>query len=140
MPCEYSIDPERRLVVSSGTGTFRHADFIEHLDLLRADPRFDPGFDHLVDARHFDRFDLTPSQLRDMASRSLFAATSRRALVVSSAFHFGLARMFAAIRESTSGQTTMVFRELREATAWLGLPADYEPDARDEQTHFAAGD
>jgi hypothetical protein len=138
--CECLVDVERRLVVSRGTGTFGHADFLEHLERLRADPRFEPGFDHLVDGRQFDRFDLTAEQLRDMGSRSVFAPTSRRALVVSSVFQFGLARMFAAFREAESGQDTMVFRDMREATAWLGLPADYEPGARAESTDCASHD
>ena len=140
MPCECSIDPVRRLVVSRGTGTFRLRDFVEHVERLRSDSRFDPEFDHLVDARHFDRFDLSAAQLRDMGRQSLFAPTSRRALVVASVLHFGLARMFAAFRESESGQTTMVFRDWREATAWLGLPADYATDALVEPTQTAASD
>jgi hypothetical protein len=129
MPCDYVIDPGRRLVVSSGTDIFRHADFVEHVQLLGADPRFIPEHDHLVDARHFEWFDLSVAQLRDMGDRSLFAKTSRRALVVSSALHFGLARMFAAFREIAAGQTTMVFRDMPAALSGLGLPADYEPAA-----------
>ena len=65
MPTEYFIDTERRLVVSRGTGVFSHADFLEHMETMRPDPRFQPEFNHLVDGRHFERFEMTPAQLMD---------------------------------------------------------------------------
>ncbi len=137
MPCEFLIDTDRRLVISRGTGTFCYADFLEHMEKLGLDPRFRPEFDHVVDCREFERFDLTTTQIREMGGQSLFAATSKRALVVSSDLHFGLARMFATYREVNSGQVTMVFRDMPEATAWLGLPQDYDPGSPSEPTRIA---
>lgn len=126
MPCEYLIDSERRLVISRGTGTFRYADFLEHLERMRGDPRFQPGFDHLVDCTQFENIDLTTAQIQELGRRSLFAASSRRALVVASLLHYGLARMFAAFRHGYHRQQTTVFRELADATNWLGLPPDWD--------------
>jgi hypothetical protein len=137
MPCEFFIDTERRLVISRGTGTFRYSDFLEHLETLRPDPRFRPEFDHVVDCRKFELFDVSAAQIQDMGSQSIFAAKSRRALVVSSDLHFGLGRMFATHRETKCGQTTMVFREMCEATTWLGLPQDYDPNCLGEPTRLA---
>jgi hypothetical protein len=128
MPCEFLIDADRRLVISRGTETFRYADFLEHMKLLAPDPRFKPEFNHLVDCRHFERFDVTPAQIQEMGGQSVFAAQSRRAFVVSSDLHFGMGRMFANYRDVKRGQLTVVFRDMREATAWLGLPPDYEPN------------
>ena len=71
-----------------------------------------------------------------MRGESVFAATSRRALVVSSRLHFGLGRMFAVFREVTRGQITMVFWDMREAVAWLGLPSDYDPSSLGEPTRI----
>src|SRR5262245_39706735 len=127
MPCEFIIDTNRRLVISCGTGTFRYADFLEHMAKLRSDPRFKAEFDHVVDCRKFEVLDLTATQIQQMGSRSIFAATSRRAFVVSSDVHFGLGRMFATFREANRGQITMVFRDMLEATTWLGLPETYDP-------------
>jgi hypothetical protein len=127
MPCEFLIDTDRQLVISRGTGTFRYPDFLEHMEMLGRDPRFRPEFDHVVDCRKFELLDLTSTQVQDMGSRSLFAARSRRAVVAPSDFHFGLGRMFAAFREMNCDQITMVFRDMREANAWLGLPQNYDP-------------
>jgi hypothetical protein len=137
MPCEFLIDTDRRLVISRGTGTFRYADFLEHMEKLGPDPRFDPEFDHVVDCRKFELIDLTVTQVRYMGNQSIFAATSRRAFVVSSDLQFGLGRMFAAFREVNRGQVTMVFRDMQEATAWLGLPRNYDPSSLGEPTRFA---
>ena len=126
MPCEFLIDTDRRLVISRGTDTFRYADFVEHMKVLAPDPRFKPEFNHLVDCRQFERFDVTPAQIQDMGSQSIFTAQSRRAFVVSSALHFGMGRMFANYRDVRRGQLTVVFREMHEAIAWLGLPSDYD--------------
>jgi len=128
MPSEYFIDTEQRLLISRGTGIFGHADFIEHMEAVPADPRFKPEFNHLVDARYFERFDLTPAQLMDMGNRSNFGAESKWALVVSSLLHFGLGRMFANFRGAQHGQETNIFTEMNSALAWLDLPPDYDPD------------
>jgi hypothetical protein len=104
---------------------------------LGQDPRFRPEFNHLVDCRQFEVMDLTAAQLQEMGSRSLFAKTSKRAFVVSSDLHYGLSRMFATYREISSGQTTMVFRDMREAIAWLELPEDYNSGSPDEPTRSA---
>ena len=138
MPCEFLIDTDHRVVISRGTGTFCHADFLEHMKALGADPRFQPEFNHMVDSRKFDAFDVTVEQIQEMGGQSIFAATSRRAFLVSSDLHYGLGRMFASYREVKRGQMTMVFREIREAIAWLSLPADYDPDKLGEATRIAA--
>jgi hypothetical protein len=134
MPCEFFIDTNRRLVISRGTGTFRDADFLEHMETLGSDPRFKPEFDHVVDCRKFDLFDVTAAQIQDMGGRSIFAAKSKRAFVVSSDLHFGLGCMFAGYRDAGCGQLTTVFRDMRDAIAWLGLPQDYDPSSLGEPT------
>jgi len=140
MPCEFLIDTNRRLVISRGTGTFRYADFLQHFKKLAKDPRFQRGFDHIVDCRKFDRFDVTTTEVYDIGSQSLFAAKSKRAFVVSSEVHFGLGRMFATFRQVASGQETTVFREMGDAIAWLGLPPEYEPSdsGRPQTAHFSS--
>lgn len=140
MPCEFWIDSNRRLVVSGGTGTFRYADFLEHMKKLSVDPRFRPEFDHVVDCRKFEQLDLTAGQVENMGGRSVFAASSRRAVVVSSDLQFGLGRMFAAFREVNFGQVTMVFKDLREALVWLGLSPNYDPSSLGEPTRVGKAD
>ncbi len=129
MPTEFAIDREHGLVISRGTGVFRHADFLDHMARLGRCPDFRPEFNQLVDCRGFDAVKLTAGDLQDLGERSIFAASAKRAFVVASQVQYGLGRMFAAYRELKSGQTTMVFRTLEEAVRWLGLPAGYDPAA-----------
>jgi hypothetical protein len=130
MPANFIIDVQHRLVFSTGDGVFTHADFLEHMARLQRDARFQPEFDQLVDCRAFT-LQLTSEEISDLASRSVFSSRSRRAFVVASSLQFGLSRMFAAYREEKGRQETMVFRDLREALAWLNLPPDWKPTAVD---------
>ena len=125
MPSDFSIVPEHRVVVSKGSGVFTHADFLDHMSRLGVDPHFNPDFDQIVDCRAIAKMDLSADQISDLASRSVFAAGSRRAFVVPSEVQFGLTRMFAAYREVRTGQQVGVFRSMDEALSWLGLPADF---------------
>jgi hypothetical protein len=45
--------------------------------------------------------------------------------------------MFANYRDVKCGQLTVVFRDMREAMAWLGLPPDYDPGRLGEPTPVA---
>mgnify|MGYP003332024599 FL=1 len=126
------IDPTRRLVTSRGTGTFCYRDHLDHVETIGRDPRFQPEFNHLVDCRGFDHFDLTSAEIQAMSRLTIFAASSRRALVVASLLHFGLARIFAALRSRSHRQETAVFRTLDDAVKWLGLPATYNPGSHAE--------
>ena len=125
MPAKFIIHPDHRLVVSSGTGVFRHADFLWHMARLAEDPEFNPEFNHLVDCRGFASLDLTTAQIEDLACRSIFDVRSRRAFVVASDLQFALSRVYAAYWDVKARQEVMVYRDLREAVAWLALPPGF---------------
>jgi hypothetical protein len=127
MPETYVIDPRRGVVISKGTGVFTYAEFRGHMERLKADPRFRPEFNQLVDCRAVTAFELTGEQINELAGRSIFSVQTRRAFVVSSDLQFGLSHTFAAYRDLRGETDTRVFRELRDALAWLGLPADLDP-------------
>jgi len=127
MPETYAIDPQRGVVFSKGTGVFSYANFVGHMTRMKADPRFRPDFNHLVDCRELTSLDLTGEQVNELAGRSIFSVRTRRAFVVSSDLQFGMSHMFAAYRELRGETDARVFREMREALAWLGLPPDLDP-------------
>ena len=124
MPTEFTVHSQLSVVVSRGSGVFTHADFLDHMARVGADPQFHPDLNHIVDCRPITKMDLTQKQIMDLAGRSIFSARSRRAFVVSSDLQYGLTRMFAAYREIKAGQEVMVFQDLPAALAWLGLPPD----------------
>ena len=134
MPTDYTIDVQRGVVLSAGTGVFASADFVEHMVRLRGDPNFNPDFNQVVDCRGISVLDLNSDQLKELASQSIFSAKSRRAFVVSSDLHFGMGRMFAAYREIAEGQNVRIFRDMSEALSWLELPADLDFHAAEKSS------
>ena len=75
---------------------------------------------------------LTADEIKDLATRSLFDASSKRAFVASNSIQFGLSRMFASYREIQGKQEVRVFTEMKEALNWLGLPEELDPYAKKE--------
>ena len=51
MPIEYRIDPVHRLIVSRAWGAVTEAELNAHYEQIAGDPRFDPTFQQIADAR-----------------------------------------------------------------------------------------
>ena len=120
MPATYRIDVARRLALSRMWGVFTAQDLFDHYNRLAADPAFDPSFSQLVDLRDVERVELETPVIRRHALEGLFHSSAQRALVVSSAHHYELARTYAAFAEYAS-QKVRVFRDMHDAEEWLGL-------------------
>jgi hypothetical protein len=119
MPVFYKIDKERRVVLSSGSGTLTLADAKAHQQRLANDPDFDPSLSQIADFTQFTQFDLSSEDIRQMAERSLFSPHSRRAFIVPNDFAFGLARMFEILRDLAGEKGIRVCRSLEEALDWV---------------------
>ncbi len=123
MPGYYTIDRERRLVISTATGDFTDSDLVGHEKVLRKDTAFDPSFDQLADFTGVTKVEITSAGLKTAAELHIFSAESRRAIVVASNEIFGLARMFQTFRDLSGGRERMeIFRNRDEALRWLGHP------------------
>lgn len=129
MPTEHLIKPHLRLVISRGTGDYDFQEHVRHMERLQADPLFQPDYDHIVDCRGFSLLNVTKEQFMVMSRNSIFSPRSRRVFIAVNDTHFGLSRVFASLREVVTGTPVMVFRTMNETVAYLGLPADFDPDA-----------
>lgn len=118
MPIEYTIDAERRLILTNVTGVVAPADMLEHYRTLAADPAFDPEFDALVDFSGAAPFEAKGEEIRDIARAVPNARGTRRALVVDRDLHYGFGRMASAAR--AHDLEIQVFRSRAEALTWLG--------------------
>jgi hypothetical protein len=120
LPATYSIDVERKLVISVAWGVMTSADVREHRRALRNDPLFDRNYRELVDMTGIteDRVDLGAKQ--EISQDQLFAPGVRRAWVASADYAYGMARMYAIAAEK-QGQDVGVFRTRMEAEEWLDL-------------------
>jgi hypothetical protein len=119
MPAFYKIDKERRLVLSSGAGTFTLADALAHQEKLAGDPDFDPSFSQLMDFTHVTRVELSAEDIRRLAQRTVFSPQSRRAFIMPNDADYGLARMFEILREAQGEYGIRIFRNLDEALDWV---------------------
>lgn len=120
MPATYWIDVAKRLVLSRGWGVFTEEDLLGHFNTLSMDPAFQPTFSQLADLRHVTRAEVSKPFIRRHALEHLFSSSARRAIVVSSADHYELARIYAEFAQYAS-QNVHVFRNMHDAEEWLGL-------------------
>jgi hypothetical protein len=122
MPHEYSIDAARRLVRVRMWGELTRAEIMATGAELSNDPLLRPEFSELIDLRGVtSAIAISAEDVRAIASAAL-SPVARRAFAASDLAMFGLARMFATLRDLTETREQVgVFRTLEEAEAWLGL-------------------
>lgn len=141
MPARYTIDKERRLVISTGWDRITFDEAKAHQDQLLNDPDFNPEFNQLLDGTRATDYALSGDQIRFIMNRKLFSPTSRRAFVVTSKYAYGMARMLATYYEmSTEASPMSIFHDQDSALKWLGLQ-NLPPltEAEDKKRGPAAG-
>lgn len=126
MPADYSLDLPHRLVRSRAWGSLTDTESHLHYVKLAADPAFEPSFRQLCDLSEVTAIEASPDTLRTLARLAVFAPGTRRAFVANEDEHFGLARMLQMFCE-IEGTEVGVFRNIRAAEDWLGLPTTAPP-------------
>ncbi len=119
MPADYRIDPERRRVLSSGSGVYSMDDALGHMNGLLKDPEYSFSFSQRVDFRGITEVALSHNQIFDLASRSVFSPGAKRAFVTRGPVQCGLVRMFQTYRSARGEQGIRVFTDIEEAVRWL---------------------
>jgi len=120
MPATYWIDVPGRLVLSRGWGVFTEQDILSHFTTLSVDPSFQPTFSQLADLRRVEHAEVSKEFVRRHALEHLFSSRAQRAIVVSSAEHYELARIYSDFAQYAS-QNVHVFRDMHDAEEWLGI-------------------
>jgi hypothetical protein len=120
MPASYTIDIDRKIVVSRIWGAATEDEIFDHGQRLRNDPQFRPDFRQLVDMSELTEIRVGSGVIREASRDQFFSPGVRRALVANSDAAFGMARMYAIASED-AGQTIEVFRDINAAEAWLNL-------------------
>jgi len=132
MPSCYKIDKNRKLVMSTGYGVVTKEDVLDHQNRILGDPEFDPSFSQLLDFTNMTRIGFTSADVHLFASRNVFSASARRAIVVPDEVTYGLARMFEILRESKGEMGIRVYRTLEEGLNWVFDPQGSEAPAGTE--------
>jgi len=120
MAIGYTIDREREIVLSRGWSDVSGKDMLMHARALGADATFVPQYRQLIDVRHVGRADVTANTIWSLAVDSPFRSGARRAIVVGSNAHYGLARMFELLRYGM-GDDILVTRDIDEGIQWLNM-------------------
>jgi hypothetical protein len=115
----YQIDKERRLVTSTASGVVTLADIWAHQEKLQKDHDFDPEFAQLLDLTQVTKLELGGEDVRSVAGSDIFATNPRLAILATSDFVYGLARMFQIYREMKGKEGIRVFRDRDEAVGWV---------------------
>ena len=119
MPSSYVIDKERKLVITTAWGDCTADDVLEFRKQVLKDRDFDPSFSQLADFTGVTKVDVSPDEVRMLATKSPFSTQSRRALVADNQVIFGLSKMFGILRNLRGEKLIRVFRTRSEALDWL---------------------
>lgn len=127
MPIPYEIDHNRRLVVAKPHGVMTDTEVFEYQQQAWSRPDT-CGYNELIDMTAVTRIELVSGdRVTELAKLSSSmdppALSSKLAIIARSDFHFGLARMYQARRETAAQSTkeVRVYRSRREALEWLGV-------------------
>jgi hypothetical protein len=125
------VDRGRGFIYVRAWGTASLASIRSAQAAIAAHPQFQPTYSSIFDLRQLNFTPLRSTDVASLGSQTAFAETARRVLVVSTAEHFGLARMYQAHSAINVGHrdTINVVYTLNDALDWLGLdplaiPAD----------------
>jgi len=127
LPITYEIDHDHKLVRARITGTLTRDDAFQYQQHVWSLPEV-RGYNQLIDASEMGHVDIPFPSADAMRELSSLAASmddpaikTRFAIVATSAFAYGLARMYATYRalDTRSTRAVSVFRSVEDAMVWL---------------------
>jgi len=124
MPLRYTIDKQRGLVHTTGWDRLTFTQTKSLQDQLLNDPDFNPNFHQLIDLTALTGLGMSTEETRVLASRQVFAPSSRRAFIATNPAVFGMARLYEAWHHGAREHAQVgVFSDRDAALQWLGLDA-----------------
>ncbi|MGC2198029.1 MAG: hypothetical protein WA628_25390 [Terriglobales bacterium] len=115
---EYSIDPEKALVLVRMASKISARDIENYAKALRTDPLFVPAFSEIVDLRAVEEVEITPAEAIALADRvDPFAPSSRRAFVAINDYQANSARMHQMLR--SPAKSIAIFTTMEAAERWI---------------------
>ena len=119
MQVDRKVDAVGRVVTLTVSGEVGDPDLLSLAIGVENDPEIEHDFSLLVDLRSADGRNVTSAGVRALAQRPFaISQASRRGIVVESELHFGMARVYEALRQ-TEGGAVRVFRDYDEAVRWV---------------------
>ena len=127
MPETVNVDAERKLVVTTCSGSVTDEDFLQARKTLLADPSFDPSFDRLWDFSEVTEQQVSDSTLAHLVGTSPSTGNISRAVVVSKSKE-PLAKVLAFIAHSRQlNRRVAVFPNRETAEKWIETGRNVPP-------------
>ena len=120
----YRIDVRAGVVFSMFEDHLTNEELLDHQQRLSADPDFRPTMNQVIDARGVTEVSVTAFGVRLVATPSIFAPGSCRAIIERAGSSY--ARMFQTLR-SQSGEDIRISSTVEDAHRWLGLESPPPP-------------
>jgi hypothetical protein len=127
MPISYRIDAEKRRVFTTAYGILTYKEAVTLIQRMGSDPDFNPYYTELTDLNGIESANMAAEQIAELALIRVFAPESKRAIVAPDPLYFGMARMYEAHHEASSGGHARVFSDMAEAVLWLDEETPPEP-------------
>ena len=127
MPVNHDIDEEKKIIFTEWQGEPDDSDLVEALNIyfrdIKSRPELD-GFNELVDFSDTRGLKLSITiliELGKISSKFDKPVNNKLAIVTSSSFTYGLARMYGIFRKHNpqSNKKVLAFRSKEEAMEWL---------------------
>lgn len=128
MTIRYRFDEDWNCLLIKFAGEPDLGTFRAFLKAMRADKRIKPGYLRLSDLRGISGerdADLLRTFAEMMSERDREVPPSLSAIIVAADIDFGMSRLYISNLEFAQ-EKYAVFKDLKEARAWLGLPDDGE--------------
>ena len=129
MSLKYKIFEDIKLVYVKAVDELKFEELMAHIETLANDPAYVPPMKKLLDYAELKKSGLTNSESIDFSKRkqelSDRFANEKCAIVTLADFVSGINKYHQAYIDETKLKT-MVFENIDDAKAWLGIDPDYE--------------
>lgn len=123
MPWSYTIDPDRNVVFTTGSGVLTEEELLTGVTSLYADPQFHPDLRGLFDYRAVQELRVSSEMMERLAAKRKYSERARTAFLVTGLLGFGLGRVY---QSSVDNAQIKISFDRADAVTWLneGLPAE----------------
>jgi len=129
MAIDYTIIPEKKLILARGKGTVKGKDVLKHLEELAADENYISPMKKLVDYRNIDNILISSEEAIAVAKKKKDLTAKfkneRCAFISPGDLTYGTSRVHQALIQGININTE-VFRSVQEAINWLDVTIDID--------------
>lgn len=128
MSITFTIHPSKNLIATTAVGEVNYNDLLHYYDSLTGSPDYYPGLDEIFDLSEAVLRQITAEDVRQFSQLTMPDLPSgqsvRVAVIASGDLEFAIARMFQMHIAEDASQKVRVFRNRRDAEAWIDVTPD----------------